>query len=914
MLSSFYLPARICFLPFLLFALCRGDDQFSWPNTPSRTGVATSGVRLQRWSKSSNAMTAFAWWFGPVVDGILEVGLLDTGLSGGTAPFTNVTLVDEGATADPFYWPIPADFFRTALPLPAVQVRSNGLLAACQHLRQIGSGNMTAAALLADGRRRLRYDAPGYDGLFAPLRSPNTTTAPEHLGPCSFLYVSAMTPTATAVALKGATPPAAGAAVPIVSGDRLLITGTNFLTAADGTGIGIGGTDVGIDDLNTVILNSTVGNATALCTVVAASTTQLECVVPDRIAAGLYAVSVLIGLGRGAAAAPMDAPLFSFAPDVVAAWPLAGSRAGGVELHVYGEGLLPGSTVTIGGAPCPVTAVSPHRITCVVPPVTDASFTGSTADAIDAGRNVTAAIVVTVPMAAPFDAGDFVYDAALTPLVTSLAPLARSSAVTGFINVTVRNVPSAAMSLAAGNVTVSIGNRSCELARPPTPLTSSSLLVECILYRTSLAQPLPQTSAPVVVTFDGIGSSANDDAAAPSGGVWALNTGFRVTSVSPALGSLGGGTTLTLTGVGFHGKVSSSRVVLRRESSTPGKPALQVGCTVASIATDGLSATCVTSRLPMETDAELRALGNSDTGFATSVVLIVNDVEAPCAGDCAFTMVSSSTPQVSAMAFSADGATATLTGMRLFEPLSVWIGIASATVSDIASDGTSAVIAVPAQVTGNTSVWVHSGGQGGALGNALRSWQAFINTPLTVTSVTAPVAGVSSNFMSSPQGGLLLVIRGTGFSTDAARNIVSFGANADSPQGQIIFANATELRVLAASGPSGNSASIYLTVLAADGTGRSLGRVLVSSSFRWGVGSDGVPSISGVSPRTVIPGVTNITITGSGFGSTVGEVQHGGVACAVYSWADNNVKCTVGAAVVAGVRKTILLNPAKGFA
>lgn len=883
--------------------------------------MAVSGVRLQRWSKSSNSLVAFAWWFGPIVDGIADVDLLSVSLSGGTVPFTNLTLVDQGANDDPFYWPIPADFFRTALPLPAVQVRSNGLLAACQHVRQIGSGNASAAALLTDGRRRLRYDAPGYDGLFAPLRSPNATTAPEHLGPCAFLYVSDMTPTVTSVALKDAAPPAAGAAVAIVSGDRLVIGGSNFLAAADGLGIGIGGTNVGVGDLNTVVLNSTMGNATAQCEVVAASSTQLECVIPDRIAAGVYAVSVIIGLGRGAAAAPPSAPLFSFAPDVISAWPLTGSRAGGVVLHVHGQGLLPGSTVTVGGVLCPTISVSPHRITCLVPPVTDIGYTGSTADAINEGRTVSAAVVVTVPLAdAPFTAGSFVYDAALTPLVTSLAPLARSSAVTGFINVTVRNVPAAAMALDASNVTVAIGDRDCELARPPTSLSARTLLIECVLYRASKPQPLPQSAAPVVVTFEGVGASANDDVSAPSGGVWALDTGFRLLSVSPSVGSLGGGTKMTLTGVGFHGKLASSRVVLRKASAVQGKPAFEIGCTVTAIDTDGSSATCITSRLPMEADPELATIGSSEDGFAATVVMIVNDVEAPCAGGvggsgCDFTMAMSATPRITGMTMADDGSSATLVGERLFEPLSVWIGIASATVSSVAGDGTSAVIAVPPQVASNATVWVHSGGNSGALGNALRSWQTRITTTLAVTSVTAPAAGgATSNFMSSPQGGLLLVIRGTGFSPDASRNIVRFGSNADSPQGHVVAANATEVQVLAASGPSGNSASIFLSVLSGDGSGRAIGRVLVSSSFRWGVGADGVPSISSVSPRTASPGVTNITIAGSGFGVSRGQVSHGGVPCAVYSWTDSNVRCTVGAAAVAGVHKTMLLNPGKGYA
>lgn len=886
----------------------------------SRDGVAVSGVRLQRWSKSSTALVAYAWWFGPIVDGIVDVDLLSVSLSGGTAPFTNVTVVDQGTTADPFYWPIPADFFRIALPLPAVQVRSNGLLAACQHVRQIGNGNTSAAALLADGRRRLRYDAPGYDGLFAPLRSPNATTAPEHLGPCAFLYVSDMTPTMTSVALKDAAPPSAGASVSIVSGDRLVISGSNFLTAADGVGIGVGGTNVGVADLNTVVLNSTMGNATAECEVVAATSTQLECIIPDRIAAGFYAVSVVIGLGRGAAAAPSSAPLFSFAPNVVSVWPLTGSRAGGVELHVYGEGLLPGSAVTVGGVPCPATSISPHRITCTVPPVSDSGFAGSTADAINAARTVSAAVVVTVPLAdTPFAAGTFVYDAALTPLVTSLAPLARSSAVTGFINVTVRNVPAAAMALDASNVTVAIGNRDCELVRPPTPLSGSSLLIECILYRASQAQPLPQTAAPVVATFEGVGASANDDASAPSGGVWALDTGFRLVSVSPAVGSLGGGTTVTLTGVGFHGKVSSARVALRKLSSVQGKAAVEIACTVTSIAADGTSATCITSRVPMEADAELASIGSSDDGFVATAIMIMNDVEAPCAGvggsACGFTMAMSATPRITSMTLSDDGSSATLTGVRLLDPLSVWIGIASATVSSVAVDGTSAVIAIPPQVTSNATVWVHSAGNGGTLGNALRSWQTRLTTPLAVTSVTAPAAGgVTSNFMSSPQGGLLLVIRGTGFSTDLSRNIVRFGSNTDSPQGYVVSANVTEVQVLAASGPSGNSAPIFLSILSGDGTGRAIGRVLVSSTFRWGVGADGVPSISGVSPRTATPGVTNITITGGGFGASRGQVSHGGVPCAVYSWTDGNVKCTVGAAAVAGVHKTMLLNPGKGYA
>ena len=41
--------------------------------------------------------------------------------------------VQEGST-DPFYWPAPMDFFRTALPLTPVSVTSNGLRAVCNHV------------------------------------------------------------------------------------------------------------------------------------------------------------------------------------------------------------------------------------------------------------------------------------------------------------------------------------------------------------------------------------------------------------------------------------------------------------------------------------------------------------------------------------------------------------------------------------------------------------------------------------------------------------------------------------------------------------------------------------------------------------------------------------------------------------
>ena len=55
--------------------------------------------------------------------------------------------VQDGST-DPFYWPAPMDFFRTALPLTPISVTSNGLRAVCNHVLPVSAYIYVCTSLL----------------------------------------------------------------------------------------------------------------------------------------------------------------------------------------------------------------------------------------------------------------------------------------------------------------------------------------------------------------------------------------------------------------------------------------------------------------------------------------------------------------------------------------------------------------------------------------------------------------------------------------------------------------------------------------------------------------------------------------------------------------------------------------------
>ncbi|CAJ0956150.1 unnamed protein product [Ranitomeya imitator] len=122
----------------------------------------------------------------------------------------------------------------------------------------------------------------------------------------------------------------------------------------------------------------------------------------DPIPAGSYPVSVIVrskGLAQGffTLNSPAEATLMT----------PSGSVVGGTLLLIQGNGFHPTNTrVQVDGAPCPVTAVTPHSIQCITPPSTTAK---------------TATININIPSAS-YPSLTFSYSETDTPTVTSVLP------------------------------------------------------------------------------------------------------------------------------------------------------------------------------------------------------------------------------------------------------------------------------------------------------------------------------------------------------------------------------------------------------------------------------------------------------------------------------------------------------------
>lgn len=138
------------------------------------------------------------------------------------------------------------------------------------------------------------------------------------------------------------------------------------------------------------------------CEVQAQTNTHIECLLPPGAGVNVPG-SVTFGGLRGSFA-------FSYAPPkILAITPDAGRAAGGDVITISGTDLLPNPTVMLGRAACQsVVALSPTRITCVVPPLSVSSTTTVSMMVQSAGQGSNQMIYSYVP--------------AIAPLVTSLSP------------------------------------------------------------------------------------------------------------------------------------------------------------------------------------------------------------------------------------------------------------------------------------------------------------------------------------------------------------------------------------------------------------------------------------------------------------------------------------------------------------
>ena len=331
---------------------------------------------------------------------------------------------------------------------------------------------------------------------------------------------------------------------------------------------------------------------------------------------------------------------------------------------------------------------------------------------------------------------------------------------------------------------------------------------------------------PVVVSYTLSGAEASFYVTPASGSITVSSPVPMVSSISPATGPTGGGTSVTLTGANFTGAT-----------------AVRFGATAATSFTVN-SATSITVTAP--------------AGPAGTVDVTVTSAAGTSATSAADQYTYVASPTVTGLLPSsgplAGGTTVTIMGANLTNVTAVHFGSAPATSLTVNS-ATSITAVAPASAAGTVDVTVTS--PGGTSATSMADQYTYVPAP-TVSSI-GPTAGPVA-------GGTVVTLTGTGFSgatavTFGATAATSFTVNSATSITAVTPANSAgtvDVRVTTANGTSATSAADQYTYIAA-------------------------PTVSSISP-TAGPsaGGTTVMIHGTGFSDTT-SVTFGATAATSFT-------------------------------
>jgi len=260
-----------------------------------------------------------------------------------------------------------------------------------------------------------------------------------------------------------------------------------------------GGTTVVITGTNLTDGTVTFGGTAATCTV--DSATQITCTTPAHTPG---AVDVVVTTPGGTATSTGG---FTYVPlpTITSIVPNSGPAAGGTTVVITGTDLT-GGTVTFGGTSASCTVDSPTQITCTTPP--------HASGLVD--------VAVTTPGGTATSVGGFTYIP--PPTITSIVP--NSGPVAGGTTVVITGT-----NLTGGTVTFGGTAATCTV--------NSATQITC-----TTPAHTPGAVDVVVTTPGGTATSTGGFTYVP------LPT---VTGLSPRLGVVAGGTSVTITGTGFTG-------------------------------------------------------------------------------------------------------------------------------------------------------------------------------------------------------------------------------------------------------------------------------------------------------------------------------------------------------------------------
>ncbi|XP_052805044.1 fibrocystin-L-like isoform X2 [Mya arenaria] len=307
-----------------------------------------------------------------------------------------------------------------------------------------------------------------------------------------------------------------------------------------------------------------------------------------------------------------------------------------------------------------------------------------------------------------------------------------------------------------------------------------------------------------------------------------------INSITPTAGSIHGQTEITIAGNGFVD--GDTNVTIN------GSPCLIASVTLSEVV-------CITP--------------NGGAAGSESVDITSNGESFPSS---TFEYATASTPTVTAIdpVSGLGGETLTITGTNLAgDNVYVTLGDAECTVAS--STSTEIICTAGDHQTGDVPVSVFVENLGASNTDVMFEYQ------LSLDSILPTTGGIA--------GGQFLVLSGTGFTEDAVVTLCG-------QECQHVSSNTSQYTCRTPA----NSAQICDVSIAVNGLSKTL-----SNEYTYDASL--TPSVSGVTPRRGgTGGGTTITITGSGFGTTQGDISViiDGAECEVTAVVDNAIECDTG--------------------
>lgn len=652
-----------------------------------------------------------------------------------------------------------------------------------------------------------------------------------------------------------------------VDGPAITSVAPSSGTTAGGDTITITGTD--FDSGATVLVG---GSLCSSVTVV--SSTSITCVTPST-SAGTVSITVTNPDEQEdvlASAFTYGAPL-----SVSNVSPRTGPLAGGGTATIVGSGFVAGATVTFGGVACTApTVLSSRYITCTIPANPAGAVTVEVTNPDTTTANMATAYTYqsapTVASVSP-SVGGLSSGTMLTITGTNFTSGASvtvdGSACTSVIVVNATTITCYAPGHAAGAVNVTVTNSDSQTGtgvgvytyQPGPTVTSASPSAGALAGGTLITITGTGFVAGATVTIDGsacagltvvtattitctipahaagytnITVTNTDSQSGTKASAYKYQAAPTVTSVSPTVGPLAGGATVTITGTGFLtgatvdlGGVACTGVTVVNSTS--------ITCTAGANVAGAVAATVTNS------DTQSGSLAAAYTYQAAPTVTSASPNEGTILG----------------------GTNITITGTDFLAGATVLIG-GTACASITVVNPTTITCTTPANSSGAVTIAVtNTDSQSGSAATA------FTYRDGPIISSISPTKGALA-------GGSTLTITGTGFVTGASVMVGAFACGA---------VNVVSSTSITCTLPANVASSVDVTVTNTDTQTYTL-----SSSYTY----QPAPTIISISPTAgALAGGTTLTLTGTGFLAGATVTVDGSTCSSVRVLNSNTITCLI---------------------